>query len=382
MKEKHTPDRRRKILKGVYSSTWETSVIALAMVAVLEIAMLIYSTINWALFGEYIWKYRIFYILLLSIALVYLGLYVFVKKDMDRRYVLLNVANPFCALFFFAWSLAITLSDALKYNVIDPAVFMTFSLTVPLSFFLFPAVYAAIVLAADIVMLYATATISGALGPMINLTIFFLFQLVLGVSYLRLKMRLAERIVQEEENAGIDVLTGFPNRRQYEDELKKLLTEPVPEDLVYIAIDMNGLKEVNDTYGHDVGDSLIVGAAQCIEQCFGKLGKRYRIGGACHDPQRGPRFRRTCRVPGQERHRARPDRRPEDVRGEVPLLSEEREGSPAFSGGSGGDRGQEPGYRPGLNCGPARKSTLREKSRGVLFVSWFIPTPPWRGACS
>ena len=274
MKEKHTPDRRRKILKGVYSSTWETSVIALAMVAVLEIIMLVYSTINRALFGEYVWKYRIFYILLLSMAVVYLVLYVFVKKDMDRRYVLLNVANPFCALFFFAWSLAITLSDALKYNVIDPAVFMTFSLTVPLSFFLFPAVYAVIVIAADIVMLYATATISGALGPMINLTIFFLFQLVLGISYLRLKMRLAERIVQEEENAGIDVLTGFPNRRQYEDELKKLLSEPMPEDLVYIAIDMNGLKDVNDTYGHDVGDDLIVGAAHCIEQCFGKMGKR------------------------------------------------------------------------------------------------------------
>ena len=212
-------------------------------------------------------------------AVVYLVLYVFVKKDMDRRYVLLNVANPFCALFFFAWSLAITLSDALKYNVIDPAVFMTFSLTVPLSFFLFPAVYAAIVIAADIVMLYATATISGELGPMINLTIFFLFQLVLGISYLRLKMRLAERIVQEEENAGIDVLTGFPNRRQYEDELKKLLTEPVPEEMVYLAIDMNGLKDVNDTYGHDVGDDLIVGAAHCIEQCFGKMGKRFRIGG-------------------------------------------------------------------------------------------------------
>lgn len=279
MKEINTPERRRKILKGVYSSTWETSVIALAMVAVLEIIMLVYSTINRALFGEYVWKYRIFYILLLSMAVVYLVLYVFVKKDMERRYVLLNVANPFCALFFFAWSLAITLSDALKYNVIDPAVFMTFSLTVPLSFFLFPVVYAVIVIAADIVMLYATATISGALGPMINLTIFFLFQLVLGISYLRLKMRLAERIVQEEENAGIDVLTGFPNRRQYEDELKKLLTEPMPEDLVYIAIDMNGLKDVNDTYGHDVGDDLIVGAAHCIEQCFGKMGKRFRIGG-------------------------------------------------------------------------------------------------------
>ncbi|MDO4989407.1 MAG: GGDEF domain-containing protein [Eubacteriales bacterium] len=212
-------------------------------------------------------------------AVVYIFLYIFVKKDLGHRYVLLNVANPFCAVFFFAWSLAITLSDAVKYNVVDPAVFMTFSLTVPLSFFLFPAVYAVIVIAADLVMLYATATVSGELGPMINLTIFFLFQLVLGISYLRLKMRLAERIVQEEENAGIDVLTGFPNRRLYEEEMKKLLMEPAPEDLVYIAIDLNGLKEVNDTYGHEVGDNLIIGAVACIDHCFGKTGKRFRIGG-------------------------------------------------------------------------------------------------------
>ena len=38
MKETTTPERRRKILKSVYSSTWGTSVIALAMVAVLEIS--------------------------------------------------------------------------------------------------------------------------------------------------------------------------------------------------------------------------------------------------------------------------------------------------------------------------------------------------------
>ena len=69
------------------------------------------------------------------------------------------------------------------------------------------------------------------------------------------------------------------NRRSYEDDLNQFAAAPVPDDLVYIAIDINGLKAVNDKYGHDAGDKLIVGAARCIEKCFGDKGKVYRIGG-------------------------------------------------------------------------------------------------------
>ena len=46
-----------------------------------------------------------------------------------------------------------------------------------------------------------------------------------------------------------------------------------------MVFDINGLKEINDHFGHDAGDKLIIGAAQCIEQCFGSRGKLYRIGG-------------------------------------------------------------------------------------------------------
>ncbi len=156
---------------------------------------------------------------------------------------------------------------------------MTFSLTVPLSFFLFPSVYTIIVVAADAAIFYIMTTVSASIGPMINLSIFIIFQLVLGISFLRLKMKLAERIVKEHENTEIDVLTGFPNRRAYINDIKKLSEEPPPDGLTYLAIDMNELKEVNDSRGHDAGDRLIVGAAKCIEKCFGEKGKMYRIGG-------------------------------------------------------------------------------------------------------
>ena len=44
-------------------------------------------------------------------------------------------------------------------------------------------------------------------------------------------------------------------------------------------MDINGLKQVNDTYGHLAGDELIIGAANCIQTSMGKFGRIYRTGG-------------------------------------------------------------------------------------------------------
>ncbi len=156
---------------------------------------------------------------------------------------------------------------------------MTFTLTVPLSFFLYPSVYAAIVLAADVVMLYLTATTPGYVGVIINLSIFFIFQFALGIAYLRIKIRLAERLVIERKNAEMDVMTGFFNRRRYENDLKRMAQQKLSDDFTYLAIDINGLKEVNDSHGHEAGDKLITGTATCMEKCFGDKGELYRVGG-------------------------------------------------------------------------------------------------------
>lgn len=271
--------RRNDILVGVYGSSMGISMTALTIVAVLEVFMLVYSVVNAPMYGNYLWHYRVFYISLLTIALIYIALNAYVRQDIEHRYKILNVANPFYATFFFAWALGITFFDAIIWGTVDSMVFMTFSLTVPLSFYLFPSVYAGIVVVADAIMLYLTVAMSGSVGPLINLSIFCVFQIVLGVSFLRLRMKLAERIVEEQENADLDVLTGFQNRRVYEQDMKALANDPEIDSLAYVSIDLNGLKEVNDNHGHEAGDRLIVGAAQCIDQCFGEKGKLYRIGG-------------------------------------------------------------------------------------------------------
>lgn len=76
-----------------------------------------------------------------------------------------------------------------------------------------------------------------------------------------------------------DGLTGLYNRHAYIKDISKEDAHGLENNFVYLAIDINGLKVVNDTMGHEAGDELIKGTAECILSCFGKIGKAYRTGG-------------------------------------------------------------------------------------------------------
>ena len=76
-----------------------------------------------------------------------------------------------------------------------------------------------------------------------------------------------------------DKLTNLPNRRSYEEAQERLRHEAPPEQLVIMAADVNGLKHANDTLGHEAGDELISGAADCLRDCFGEYGGLFRVGG-------------------------------------------------------------------------------------------------------
>ncbi len=76
--------------------------------------------------------------------------------------------------------------------------------------------------------------------------------------------------------AKIDELTGCFNRRTYKKDTDGI---SLASEFVYAALDVNGLKSVNDTLGHAAGDELIQGATECMKRCFGSYGRVYRIGG-------------------------------------------------------------------------------------------------------
>ena len=74
----------------------------------------------------------------------------------------------------------------------------------------------------------------------------------------------AERL---EHEATHDALTGLPNRRALHRALDALVVEPGARGAL-VLVDLDGLKAVNDRYGHEGGDDLLVVAADRLRSCL------------------------------------------------------------------------------------------------------------------
>ena len=80
--------------------------------------------------------------------------------------------------------------------------------------------------------------------------------------------------------AYIDKLTGTRNNTAYLNEVAFLREDMRKEEQKFavFVIDINGLKSINDNYGHEYGNELIIAAAKNIERVFGNE-HAFRIGG-------------------------------------------------------------------------------------------------------
>lgn len=78
-----------------------------------------------------------------------------------------------------------------------------------------------------------------------------------------------------------DTLTGLPNRRHAMECLSMLWRDAVQSDspLACIMIDADHFKEVNDTYGHDAGDLVLIELAKTIQHSLRNDDVVCRLGG-------------------------------------------------------------------------------------------------------
>ncbi|CUB04243.1 putative bifunctional diguanylate cyclase/phosphodiesterase [Marinomonas fungiae] len=92
---------------------------------------------------------------------------------------------------------------------------------------------------------------------------------------------LKEHEYQLERIAHYDNLTGLPNRFLFRDRLRVAMSQAKNrnEKLALLFLDLDGFKEVNDSYGHTVGDRLLVELAQRISTVLREEDTVARIGG-------------------------------------------------------------------------------------------------------
>ena len=88
-------------------------------------------------------------------------------------------------------------------------------------------------------------------------------------------MKLAEL---QTRYAYYDQMTWLQNRRAYSEKVEGL-SKQLPVPCTVVMVDVNGLKEANDTLGHEAGDELIIGTAECLRKSFDGIDTVYRLGG-------------------------------------------------------------------------------------------------------
>jgi len=77
--------------------------------------------------------------------------------------------------------------------------------------------------------------------------------------------------------AHFDTLTELPNRLTLSKTLEEAVSSPLP--VTVLMLDLDGLKDINDTLGHSIGDFVLKAAANRIRICIGESGTVGRLGG-------------------------------------------------------------------------------------------------------
>ena len=97
----------------------------------------------------------------------------------------------------------------------------------------------------------------------------------------RRNKELSESQKASEFLANHDVLTGLPNRRLLLESLEAAVTAAGRSEfqLALLFVDLDNFKDINDTYGHDAGDEVLVEAAKRLRSGIREGDIVARLGG-------------------------------------------------------------------------------------------------------
>lgn len=109
--------------------------------------------------------------------------------------------------------------------------------------------------------------------PMIIL-VFTMLSVLFAVIWFR---RISNPLYHDMSNT--DQLTQLKNRNAFEVDMKNIVVMQGYKHMGLIAMDLNDLKYINDTFGHEFGDSYIQTVGKAIQSVTGKGRVAYRVGG-------------------------------------------------------------------------------------------------------
>ena len=105
-----------------------------------------------------------------------------------------------------------------------------------------------------------------------------LILLIANIIKCKIKINKLNKIIKELNICcEKDALTGIGNRTSFYKIIDNL--EKINSGVTVLVCDIDGLKAINDQYGHFIGDKIIRQAANLLESCCPELSYLFRMGG-------------------------------------------------------------------------------------------------------
>lgn len=279
-----------QILKSAMIETSRNAKRALPVIATFEVLMII----NWFFSFEHSMTlgsagYLTAYVILLFGSVLALAVIHKEQKTGLKNVRLIKIIQDVYAYLILVWSVAITMLDSYTRNSHNIIVFATIITIVPVVCYVSPYTWAILEGSLGIIIIMFSAIFFDKemlKGFLINFVVFLIMSIIAETSFLEFRRRyytkeyyLMLRTKEEYQAAREDYLTGLGNQRSYSEAILMLSKNDIPKNLIIGAFDLNGLKILNDQYGHKAGDEAIQIAAKVLVQSFGRMGTVYRVGG-------------------------------------------------------------------------------------------------------
>ena len=133
----------------------------------------------------------------------------------------------------------------------------------------------------NVVVRMPSHSLTGTMRPI--LVSIILFALVIIAMALAMIWYFHKRESEEKEVferlSTYDPLTHIMNRRAFDSRAQKLLKVPGTDKYTFMFVDIDLFKQVNDRFGHEAGDRLLVEFSIALKNTFGKCGLTARYGG-------------------------------------------------------------------------------------------------------
>ncbi len=222
----------------------------------------------------YLSSYIFLFISSLGILLILLLL-----KDREKHIKKLIIGIYIYAFCLIMWSTVITCIDCYANGDSGFMVYIMTCISVGTLIIIKPAVFTLYMILSGALSLTFTAIMRGwqpySSGFYINFIVFFALAIFINIHNYQLSKREYEATTKLKRLSYIDQLTGVRNRRGFDEQF--CIYSQSNNDFVLALVDVDSLKEINDTYGHPEGDNCLIALASELKEHFGE--GVYRFGG-------------------------------------------------------------------------------------------------------